>query len=383
MGIILSIFLSPSVGGGEITGVANVEKIARLTGTKGSDSINPTWEVGIGGVDLGHMINHNERTYFVFGDSFESELPHRNKPGTGVGWRWNTMCYTTDTQPADGITFTHWITDSTGKARPIIQDRRHDPITNIPTGGISVDNTLIIWYMAMKFWGNANDPCWQSHHVGLAYSDDDGTTFIIKRQFTLPGTTNFGMVSAARGNDDPHLGDGYIYIWGTPTNRLGGVKLARVKSEHITNLNEYLYFGGMKEGAPLWSDSEECSPLIVPPPVGEMSVIYNRWAGMWIMMHFTFVEEPVTIYTQGKIVLRQAPAPWGPWSEPIDVTTHETYPLLYGSYMNPRYVENHGESVYFTMSMWEPYDVYWMKVTFKGAPSRGSLGKMRFDPKIP
>ena len=34
---------------------------------------------------------------------------------------------------------------------------------------------------------------------------------------------------------------------------------------------------------------------------------------------------------------------------------------IYGSYMNPRYVEDGGRVVYFTMSLWYPYDVYWMQ----------------------
>jgi hypothetical protein len=347
----------------EIGGVVSVEKIARLTGPEGSDSINPTWEVGIGGADLGHMITHKGRTYFVFGDSFSSDLSHRGKPGTGEGWRWNSIAYTTDSRPRDGITFDGWITDAKGRAREIVRDTRNNPITNIPTGGISVGDKIIVWYMAMKFWGDASDPCWQSHFAGLAWSDD-GKTFHIQDDFRFAGTSNFGMVAAAKGDDDPKLHDGYIYIWGTPSNRCGGVKLARVQPDEITSCSAYRYYGGLREGRPTWVETELDAPLIVPPPAGEMSVMYNAWADVWMMMYFKFREEPIRIGSIGDIVLRQAPKPWGPWSEPLTVVTAEDYPALYGSYMNPRYVENNGESVYFTMSLWNLYDVYWMKATF-------------------
>ena len=34
------------------------------------------------------------------------------------------------------------------------------------------------------------------------------------------------------------------------------------------------------------------------------------------------------------------------------------------SYMNPVYVENHGQTVYFTMSLYDSYDVYLMRARF-------------------
>ena len=69
------------------------------------------------------------------------------------------------------------------------------------------------------------------------------------------------------------------------------------------------------------------------------------------------------------IELREAPEPWGPWSEPIEVLSGwETPPGtfgLYGSYMNPLYVDNGGETIYFTMSLWDPYDVFIVKATLE------------------
>ena len=73
------------------------------------------------------------------------------------------------------------------------------------------------------------------------------------------------------------------------------------------------------------------------------------------------------------IELREAPEPWGPWSDPIEVLTGLEAPGLYGSYMNPLYVENGGETIYFTMSLWNPYDVYVVKATLGIVPEPSSL----------
>ena len=73
--------LPPLVHGGVITDVQGFQIVARLTG---ADSMNRTDQVGVGGTDLGHMVNHNRRTYFLFGDTFSSET---SVPGTD--WRSN------------------------------------------------------------------------------------------------------------------------------------------------------------------------------------------------------------------------------------------------------------------------------------------------------
>lgn len=358
-----------------IVGVVKAEEVARLTGAKGSDSMNPTWKVGIGGTDLGHMVDFRNRVYFVFGDTFSSEQAQLGDEAPKHEWRWNTLAYTTDTLPSDGITFSGWVTDKNGQAREIIHDNRDHPITNIPTGGIAVGDRMILWYMAMSFWGTEKDPCWRSHFAGLAWSED-GETFHIQKDFQFPEGSNFGMVAAAKGDNDPKLHDGFVYVWGTPSNRCGGVKLARVRPRDITDKTVWRYYAGLKDGKTVWAEREEQGRIVVPPRVGEMSVMYNRWAGVWTMMYLTFLKGQNPMLHTGRIVLRQAPEPWGPWSDPIKIVKPSPYlGGFYGSYMNPVYTENNGETVYFTMSLWDPYDVYLWKVKFwkeESPPAPGS-----------
>lgn len=363
---VLSILGIPAVSSGAvIEGIQQVTEIARLTGASGSDSMNPTHLAGIGGVDLGVMVVQGQRTHFLFGDSFESELAYTGAPGTGIGWRWNTLAYSTDADPSDGILFDGWITDNTGRARVVIEDTRNSPITNIPTGAICLGSRIYVWYMSMKDW---NIP-WKNHFSGLAYSDNGGTNFTIVTSFQFPNNEsggNFGMVSASQRVDAAPSEDDHIYLWGTPAHRYGGVKLARVSPAQIANLAAYEYYGGMSQGQPLWLSSEFTAPLIVPANVGEMSVMYNQWARSWIMLHGSHDNSQPT-WDPGDIVLRHAPYPWGPWSDPLVVVDQSASTgLPYGSYLNPLYVEDLGHSFYFTMSRWDPYDVYLMKVTLSG-----------------
>jgi hypothetical protein len=268
-----------------------------------------------------------------------------------------------------GVRFDGWIADESGRAGEIIHDERMDPITNIPTGAIGIEERLYVFYMAMKFWGTKENPCWRSHFAGLAYSDDLGETFEIVEDFQFPEGSNFGMVAAAAGSEDPDLGEdgGYVYVWGTESNRCSGVKLARVRAEALADREAWRYFGGTVGGKPLWFMNESSGREIVPAVVGEMSVMYNRWAGCWTMMYLTFHPGENPASHPGHIVLSQAPAPWGPWSEPLVVLENKDAPGgLYGSYMHPRFVEEDGRVVYFTVSVWDPYDVYWWRVRFRG-----------------
>ena len=336
-----------------IMGVTDVKIVVRLTGAA---SMNATDEVGIGGTDLGHMVNHNGCTYFLFGDTFSGE-----NPSIGGNWRSNVMAYTTDGVPSDGISFDGWITDNTGMAREVIASGRttNPPtITEIPTGAISIGNRIYAWYMAVDWWGPAGQ--WNANYAGLAYWQEGDEMFTVVDDFEFPGDGNFGMVAASFRNDPGGVNDDHLYLWGTPAGRLGGVKLARVLPDQVTDLGAYEYFAGMVGNEPTWLTNELAVDTIIEPTVGEMSVMYNEAAGSWTMLYFN--------HAAYAIELREAPEPWGPWSDPIPVLTGQKPPGLYGSYMNPLYVENDGETIYFTMSLWNPYDVFLVKATLSIVP---------------
>ncbi len=345
----LALFLSAARTGAQVTGIEGVDLVARLTG---AESINNTPAVGIGGTDLGHMVVHQGRTFFLFGDTFSGSTPDE-----GGHWRWNTLAWSSDPTPADGILFDGWITGGGGLARQVIRSNYMNPITEIPTGAISLGDRIYAWFMSVNWWGPPGQ--WTINYAGLAYTEDDGQSFTVVPEFRLPGNTNFGMVAASLRTDLPAGQDPHVYVWGTPSGRLGGIKLARVLPAEIADATAYQYFGGLSAGQPVWVQHETSAPLIVPPTVGELSVMYNSAARRWTMLYFNH-----SLY---RIEVRQSRTPWGPWSNAISVVPGYAYPGLYGSYMNPLYVENHGQTVYFTMSLWQPYDVFLMRLRLKVA----------------
>jgi hypothetical protein len=306
------------------------------------------------------MVNHNGKTYFLFGDTFASEA---SAGSGGPDWRQNVMAYSTDFNPANGITFDGWITRANGTARQVIVPG-NQPVTYIPTGAVSVGDKIYSWFMHVTDWSD-----WSLDYAGLAKWREGDSQFSIVPNYKFQNPSggdytwgqgtqggNFGMVAASFRSPLENSGDEYLYIWGTPGGREGGVKLARVLPSQIESLSSYRYFDGLVNGVPQWTTSETNGDKIIQSGVGEMSVMYNESVGAWTLMYISGGSQP-------DFEIRQAPNPWGPWSSPVTVAQYSQAPGLYSPYMNPLYVEDGGKTLYFTMSLWDPYDVYLAKVT--------------------
>jgi hypothetical protein len=62
---------------------------------------------------------------------------------------------------------------------------------------------------------------------------------------------------------------------------------------------------------------------------------------------------------QRAIVIREAPELTGPWSDSQVVVSGDKYPALYGAFLHPWFSD--GETIYFNMSQWVPYNVLLMR----------------------
>lgn len=321
--------------------VVSVEQVARLTGESSINATHEKW--GVYGTDLGSMFDKGDKVYMAFGDTFGCCIPGTGGPGTATDWRYNVMAVTSDRDPSDGLTFDEMITDRPGHAKQIVTRGRFDK-TVIPTNGVAVGERMFLHYMAVLAWGDPGK--WVLNESGIAYSDDDGQTWEKDPAVKWSGDSNFGQVAFVK-----H--EGYVYLFGIPGGRFGGVKLARVPQEAMLDLSAYQYYNSYDPASPSWSPDEAEAALIVPPAVGELSVMWNDYLERWIM---TYLDES----RQG-IVIREAPELWGPWSHALPLVSGQQYPGLYGPFMHPWYVEEGGQVIYFTMSLWGPYSVYWMR----------------------
>lgn len=316
-----------------LTGVTEVEFVAWVTGPDSPNQTDTRYDID--GTDLGSMFAAGDTLYIAFGDTFGCCRPTGGGAG-GRNWRNNVLAYTTDRDPEDGVTFDGMITNRQGKARAVLL-RRGSDVTVIPTYGIAVNGRLYLHYMAVKEWGPPGK--WTLNRSGWAYSDDGGESWTQPDDTVWQGDTNFGQAALIE-----H--DGYVYVFGIHGGRFGGVQLARVPRDAVLDMDAYAYWTGAA-----WGDDLAAAVEIASAPVGELSVAWNAYLDRWIM---TYLDE-----VRRAIVIRESPDLTGPWSDPLEVVSANDYPSLYGAYLHPW--ASDGETIYFNMSQWGPYNVMLMR----------------------
>lgn len=320
-------------------------KTVKVTQLTGEDSFNKTQSrFGVWGTDLGSIAKLNGRYYLFGGDSFGDEK--------NAHWRSNVLFVIEDEDPSDGLTIVDAIKDKQGKAKELLLSLKQDKVemTVIPTNLFSANGKLYCIYMSVSHWGPAGR--WDCRYSGLAVSENEGKSWTKLKDVRWPGKSNFIQTANALVGDT-------MYIWGIPSGRYGGVALMKVKEKDIEDFGAYEYFHGLDaQGQPLWVKGEEGikkARLVIPGPVGEISVIYNEHLGNFMI---TYLKETVA-----SIVVQEGVMPWGPWGEPVKLASAADYPALYGAYMHPDMVLDQGKSVFFAMSQFFPiYNILWMRM---------------------
>lgn len=350
---------SPTRGRFLVNGVRNVRRIAKLTGP---DAMNDTLKVGFEGGDLGSMFTAGHRTYFLFGDNFADRAPGQTGGGGGI-WHSNALAWTTDTNPADGIRLDGWVTDVNGKAAEILPGK-HEPdntgeVTKIPTQGWAIGHTLYAAYMSVRHWGAAGE--WDANEARLARSTDTGRTWTILRDAAWPGTSGFVQLAHAEVVSE---GRRWMYQWGIPSGRFGPIRLMRMpySTGGVENPRHWQYFAGLdRRRRPHWSSRLSDAQIVLDRKSAELSVLWSPRLRRWLL---------TTMDANSPAVLYEGINPWGPWSEPHTILTQEQCPGLYGPYTDPRYVSHDGTRIYFTLSIWDPYNVFWYSMDLIDARRR-------------
>ncbi|MGH3550134.1 MAG: DUF4185 domain-containing protein [Pseudonocardiaceae bacterium] len=329
-------------------------RVATLTGAA---SINETEaRYAVKGTDLGIMwTDERGQILAAFGDTFGAGWT--GPPGTvsadpaAIDWRSNTLARSTDHNPADGMSFTDFVSDRPGHAKELVPSLKRDGIemSTIPTGGVNVGGRNYLAYMSVRHFGQPGQ--WTTNYSGVAYSDDGGRTWqdaLGTRRLNSPGLDEkFQMIAYTRR-------DGFVYAFCTPNGRFGDAYVARVPEQRLLDLSAYQYWTGQT-----WlPGASATAAAIVHGPVGELSVRYDQILKSWEMM--TLDE------SRGAIVVRLAPEPTGPWGAPIPVATASQYPHLYGGFLNP---DSSGSDIYFTMTQYDRYNVSLMHAKLPPTPA--------------
>lgn len=329
-----------------LTSVSGVEKLGQVTG---ADSPSKTGQYAVYGTDLGSMFEFDGKTWFVFGDTF-GEREAGMTGGGGPFWRSNTLGYTTDTDPSNGITLDGMIVDETNSAKELLPSKKvdDDEMTVIPTHGFAANGAMYLHWMSVKHWGIPGE--WEVNDAGLAKSTDKGQTWEVLDQPRWTGDSNFVQVSPFHFTEN---GADWLYFWGITHGRFSGAALAKVEASKVEDPGAWQYFTNTDAaGVPQWSGSPDDASLVVDDTVGEMSVVWNDYLDRWIM---TYLRDG------SGVVMREGINPWGPWGDPITVIDAGTVPGLYAPFMAPNYTADGGRTIYFALSIWDPYNVFWYK----------------------
>ena len=377
----------------------STDRICQLTGTRDPENKphpNNTAGFDLFGTDLGtsfdHVVDGERRTYFFFGDTHTSGAEEDGDP----------IAYTTDEHPEpDGLHLQFIMGDNQWRRLSIPGIALGN--FEVPSGGFSHAGRLFVFATTGVL--RTGDATFMENSVLASAADAhdsfDLCYFVSRRDDSVdtPKTGGKFINVAAfkiRNDDWPGLpsdavrgGEGLI-LAGTGCYRRSAPYLAYLPLPPggIPQRAEWRYLSGFffwepgfgPSGPPNWSAAESDASPLFDDMLGEISLSWNEGLGRWLMSYGGCAAAGCGI------VVRSAPMPWGPWSEPQlffntereragGVYMFESGP--YGAYLIPRYDvwdAARGEAtIYYTMSNGdvvgdpnEPrYQVHLMKSTLR------------------
>lgn len=336
-----------------VADMVRVTGATRLTKITGEDSCNSTGSrFGFLATDLGILWDDGRQGVLAaFGDTY-GEGWCGNGAGPGhADWRYNVIARSTNTDLDAGLKFDSVVQREDGFAGQVLSSDRtgmHEH-TVIPTAGLAVHGRNYLGYMSVRQWGAPG--VWHTNYAGLAYSDDGGHTWAKSDSAVWPNHRQGWFSRFRRRDQGGHpfqmiafagVQDGYVYLLGTPNGRFGSGHLARAGADDLLEPAAYEYWNGSS-----WARDPFDAAPVLPAPVAELSVQYNRYFEQWFAVH---LDEH-----RAAIVLRTAPELVGPWSDGDVIVAGAQYPALYGGFQHPWAADK--PAVYFTMTQWGPYNV--------------------------
>jgi hypothetical protein len=322
-------------------------QIAKLTGPGSPLNGALSLTANVCGTDLGIPFVWQNKTYLAFGDTKGCEGQ--------ASYKSNTVAFTPTNTPYHGLTFGGWIADGNAQAKELVPTTAG--ITTIPTGAVAVGPTAYLFFMEVRSWDAPGR--WSCNYTTVASADASNPDLWTRHYPSVAwGPGNFSQLAVLR---DASTYPATLYIYGVPCGRFGSVMLMRVPETHILQQSAYTYFVGFDAASqPLWSLSPAHAATVAGGPAGELSVRYNAWLGRYVMTYY----DP----HKNAIVIRESPKPWGPWAAPVLIASGIDFPRAYGPFMHSDFDENGGETIYYTLSQWDPYNVFWMRTTLMRNP---------------
>ncbi|MEX0720751.1 MAG: DUF4185 domain-containing protein [Balneolaceae bacterium] len=370
----------PSVVDPDITIDMRSEKISQLVGDYDNERDEPTQNqtfsrYQLRATDLGAPFQDGDITWIPFGDTWGA-----------AGGELDALAYTTDSNPEDGLDL-DFIDDENGIYRPIAIQSISQGAFEVPMEGLMVDDEMYIYHTT-----DHNPPVTMGRSVVATTDNPDDAQFTYLYDFSSRNFINVSIVQVESSDwellPEEENGKGLV-ILGSGSYRESDVYLAYQPQAEIRNRKSIQYFAGVDENdEPLWSSGEDDSvPLFEHPCVGELSVSYNEFIDRWILLYNCSNPRGIT--------MRTAENPWGPWTKSQvifdpwqdggycnyihvswvdqncdsvhDPGRQNEYGGEYGPYQFEHFATGDDQSttIYFTMSIWNPYTVVLMKAGLK------------------
>ena len=330
---------------GAIKAVEGLEILFPLTGEKSFNKTESRW--GFGSGDLGVMFAHGGKVYMIYGDTFSNDR---------LAGRWihNAIAVGEVEKPAEGVKFSELYIGKKGNGL-VVSEALHT-CAMIPSCGFGLGETLYMWIHEIYSWQTGGHRDVSS--AGWATSTDGGETWAYHPM--LSGNTKFQFVNCWQEGKE-------LYLFGNYGGGYGEAYLMRVRADQALEPSAYRYFAGLDStGEPLWSLSETEAAVVLNYSEREIGITYNAYLDRYLMTGWDSFN--------GLMVIHESPTLFGPWSEAFVLLPRQYTPVenkddamswIYGAYTLPGMVENGGKSMYFTLSEYKPYQVYWMRVDFQ------------------
>jgi hypothetical protein len=304
-------------------------RICQLTGggdPEGKPHPNDTTRFALLGTDLGssfdHIVNNEHRTYFFFGDTH-----------TGAGDQdGDAIAFTTDDQPEPNGLHLQFMMGDNQWRRLVIPGISLGNF-EVPTGGFSHNGQIFV-FATTGILRTADPPFMENSVLASAtdaHNNFDLAYFVSRRNDNVDTPATGGkFINVAPfkiNNDDwPGLPDTAarggqgVLLAGTGSYRRSAPYLAYAplpagqtpRKEDWRFLHGFLLWepGFGPNGPPNWSASENDAIPLFNDPIGEISYCFDAGLKRWLLVYGGCSPAGCGI------VLRSAPMPWGPWSNP-------------------------------------------------------------------
>ncbi|MGH3672915.1 MAG: DUF4185 domain-containing protein, partial [Pseudonocardiaceae bacterium] len=323
------------------------------------------------GTDLGVSFAHQDRLYFLFGDTWR--VGH-GTPNDDL----DAIAFCTDMNVDDGLELTFL-------PRPPLVPGIALGAFEVPLDGVSWNGSMYVFFSTDH--RRAGIYTLMGRSV-LARSDNNGVDFTFLYEVSRYKFINVStMIVDAREHGLP--GDGpQLVVFGSGRYRSSDVYLAVKPATEIEEPGGFLFYAGGRS-QPRWSrDEDSAVPLFGEGCVGELSVRWTPLLGAWTCLYNA--DWPADRSSVGGIVMRWAPRPYGPWStgdlafsvndglgkfmhlpgadhtqEGLGSDRSADLGGMYGPYQIPQYTRrsDNGVQIYFTMSTANPYQAMLMTVS--------------------